>query len=173
MDVGEEAVADQLLLCLTPVTGVCLINESLGSDIPDSCDLVALVSGSNYPVVVNANSYAEKLFVNASGGLNMVDETLDLSTAVLRIEDGAAVDFDGGTIEVLGNVKELIPILEDLLMPTSSLIFPKRNTLWTFAPEQAMVVYIFGKEIKYLKLSVLMSQKRCKKYVRPILKNIQ
>jgi len=88
------------------------INESLIPDIPDSNDLVILTTGSNYPVVVDENSFAKKLFID-TGGLNLVDGTLSLSSTILRIKDGVAIDFDGGQLTMAGDAEELIPIYFD------------------------------------------------------------
>jgi hypothetical protein len=87
-------------------------NERASPDIPDANDLVILASGSNYPVVVDSNSLAKELFID-TGGLNLVEGALSLSTTVLRIKDGIAIDFDGGQLEMIGNAEELIPVFFD------------------------------------------------------------
>lgn len=88
------------------------LNEGSSPDIPDANDLVILTIGSNYPVVVDSNSLAKKLFID-TGGLNLVDGTLELSTTVLRIKDGIGIDFDGGQLKMAGDAEELIPIYFD------------------------------------------------------------
>lgn len=80
------------------------LNESGSPDVPDGNAIVNLVSGSNYPVIIDSNSSAKKLFIHA-GGLNLVSGTLTLTSGVLRIKDGVTMDLIDGEVRLAGNVE--------------------------------------------------------------------
>jgi hypothetical protein len=78
-------------------------NQSGDSSVPDSNSVVNLVSGTNYPVIIDSNSYAKKVFVHG-GNLTVSSGTLTISDGVLRVKDGRQVDIIDGQIVLSGNV---------------------------------------------------------------------
>lgn len=82
-------------------------DETSGSSVPDGNAVVNIVSGSNFPVVIDSNSYAKKVFVHG-GGLNIISGTLTITDGVLRVKDGVVVDITDGQIILEGNVEGLM-----------------------------------------------------------------
>jgi hypothetical protein len=80
------------------------LNESSNPEVPDGSAVVNLVGGSNYPVIIDANASAKKLFIN-TGGLNLVSGMLTLTGGVLRIKDGVTMDIIDGEVRLAGNVE--------------------------------------------------------------------
>jgi hypothetical protein len=80
------------------------LDESNSTSVPDSNAVVNLVSGSHYPVIIDSNSYAKKVFVQ-DGNLNILSGTLAISGGVLRVKDSRRVNIVDGQIVLSGNVE--------------------------------------------------------------------
>ncbi len=80
------------------------LNQSGGSSVPDGDSVVNLASGSNYPVVIDADAYAKKVFVHG-GNLNIPSGTLTISGGILTVKDGRQIDLIEGQIVLAGNVE--------------------------------------------------------------------
>ena len=80
------------------------LDENGGASVPDGNAVVNLVSGSHYPVIIDSNSYAKKVFVQ-DGNLSILSGTLTITGGVLRVKDGLKVNIIDGQILLSGNVE--------------------------------------------------------------------
>jgi hypothetical protein len=80
------------------------LDESNSTSVPDGNAVVNLVSGSHYPVIIDSNSYAKKVFVQ-DGNLSILSGTLTITGGVLRVKDGLKVNIVDGQIVLSGNVE--------------------------------------------------------------------